>query len=234
MGFDENWPPKGIKNHPKSEPWARKSWIFVIVHGGEMRPLFCVFLIKQKSTKNRPRASQKESNRWSGGGGFEMRAFILAFTRLWSEVWYRYNRVKITIRRPLPLTNICMETHEGGMIWIECKRNQPRGEHIYLNRAIGMPLLLLKTSETFEGRIRRGEPTLIQNGTQNHGNNNWRIPKRAKGIPKCQPAEKLIKQNAKGSTWRPLARFGAPPVHRLAFGKVPKSCIFDIRLISKK
>ena len=123
------------------------------------------------------------------------RAFILAVTRFWSEVWHRYNHVKTTIRRPLPLTNICMETHEGGMIWIECKRNQPRGEHIYLNRAKGMPLSFSKQVTSWKAEYDHGGATFIQKGIQNHGNNYKRTSKRAKGIPKCNPAEMLRKRN---------------------------------------
>ena len=145
------------------------------------------------------------------------RAFILAFTRLWSEVWYRYNHVKTTIRRPLPLTNICMETHEGGMIWIECKRNRPRGEHIYLNRAKGMPLSFSK-QVTYLKAVYDGGQHLSKKvfKTMEIITNELRNERRES--PNATLRKCWEKETANDSTWRLLARFGAPPVHRLEFG----------------
>jgi hypothetical protein len=90
-----------------------------------------------------------------------------------------------------------METHERGDDFYKmCKRNQPRGEHIYLNRAEGMPLSFSKQVTYLKAEY-DGGATFIQKGIQNNGINYKRTSKRAKGIPKCHPAEMLRKRHRK-------------------------------------
>jgi hypothetical protein len=115
-----------------------------------------------------------------------------------------------------------------GSIWIKCKRNQPRGEHIYLNLAKGMPLSFSKQVTYLKAVYDGGQHSskkvfktmeIITNELQNE----------RMGSPNATLRKCWEKETAHGSTWRLLARFGAPPVHRLEFGGVPNSCIFSIR-----